>query len=144
MHVARFGGIAEAFFKNAAASTLRRKRRYTNEIVSKAERVVLNSREFLKIKWDSDLHDRVIERIARGLFYYHYSARVPDSYRVKAQWFNKEPDWEIHEEIQIFSIANGEFKYGVLKVEESADSIWLFEFYKSHWASAIIADNIED
>jgi hypothetical protein len=40
--------------------------------------------------WDSEAHDKVIERTIRGLYYHHYGSILGDSAKIKVQWLKGE------------------------------------------------------
>lgn len=89
--------------------------------------------------WDSAAHDSIIERTVRGLYYFHFDVILHAKSVIRVNWHRRltnvmdmmTGDWNAH------SIANGDFQYRYIRSEESPDeSIWLFQFYSRHWASA--------
>jgi hypothetical protein len=57
---------------------------------------------------------------------------------ITTYWFNEAPK-NLGAELYINSVANGNFRYLFNKVEDAPfDSMWLFEFYKAHWAGGIV------
>ena len=88
-------------------------------------------------RWDSDAHDRTIERMIRGLYFHHYHEVLGTRVRVKAHWFRKlDPELlEATAECEQRSVGGGQLVYRFGRASDHPlHSIWLFEFHKRHWA----------
>lgn len=144
MHVARAGGEGEKLFKEGVLRTLNHNKKIKNTIIQTMYPVHELSISDPKIKkgiavpWDNEAHDLIIERIIRGLFFYHYKQIVPSDVIIQIYWF-KEKIEAYDSDLYTNTIANGAFVYKYDKVEEAEfSSIWLFDFYSSHFAGGII------
>jgi hypothetical protein len=88
--------------------------------------------------WDSEAHDKVIERMIRGLYYHHFGEILGDEARYTVQWLGAVPEQilEMSAEWQQHTIGDSQivYRYG-RAVEDSRYSVWLFQFYDKHWAS---------
>jgi len=87
-------------------------------------------------QWDSDAHDRVIERVIRGLYFHHTGRPVPHNHEVKVQFLRSIPQ-QIQEDsnFQEGSVGNAQFKYKYIVDPYSGWSTWVFDFYGEHFAS---------
>jgi hypothetical protein len=88
-------------------------------------------------RWDSDAHDRTIERMVRGLYFHHYSQVLGNRVAIKTHWLLKlDPDLvEVTADCEQRSVGGGQFVYRFGRaVDHPLHSIWLFEFHKRHWA----------
>lgn len=88
-------------------------------------------------RWDSDAHDRTIERMIRGLYFHHYHDVLGTRVRVKAHWFRKlDPELlDATAECEQHSVGGDQFVYRFGRASDHPlHSIWLFEFHKRHWA----------
>lgn len=139
-HAARSSANGEKLFKKGAVPTLKRKKGLIGKIMGTSQKVVVEGREYYQVQWDSDLYDRLVERIARGLFFHHFCRKVPEYCQIEVTWQPRFPDSDIFKETDMFSIAHGDFKYSFAKNEDSNFSIWVFEFYQSLWATAAIVE----
>lgn len=87
--------------------------------------------------WDSDVHDKTIERLIRGLYFHHYQEVLGQRVRVKAQWFRglTQALLDATSDCEQRSVGNGQFVYRFGRaVDGPLHSIWLFEFHERHWA----------
>ncbi|MBS1629379.1 MAG: hypothetical protein JST27_04910 [Bacteroidetes bacterium] len=140
MHVAGQRGEAERLFKEGTLKTVKRNKRLYQMVAKtiKPVNVITPGGIFTgkgyAVPWDSDAHDAVIERIVRGLFFYHYSTILADKADISVQWFNGLPDIDLTK-LYTNSVAGGAFVYAYNKaLDTDFDSIWLFQFYNGHWA----------
>lgn len=94
-----------------------------------------------KVPWDNEAHDAVIERTVRGLFFHHFGKILGNRAEVRTMFFEERPDFLDQYAFKFCSIASPTFYYAYTKVEDSElSSIWLFNFYGSHWAGGITID----
>lgn len=143
MHVARFGGEAEKLFKEGVLRTTNHNRSLRQEIIKNTSPVYTTTKSGIitgkakAILWDSDAHDKTIERITKGLFYHHFGKILPKDVLIDTFWF-KEPSQENEFYMEVVSIAKGAFIYRYAKtVDTEYSSIWFFEFYGGHFAGGI-------
>ncbi len=97
---------------------------------------VIHGRKY-RGRWDSDSHDRTIERMIRGLYFHHYCDVLGNRVGVKSHWFHKlTPDiLEATAEYEQRSVGGDQFVYRFGRAsDQPLHSIWLFEFHKRHWA----------
>lgn len=88
-------------------------------------------------RWDSDAHDRTIERMIRGLYFHHYHDLLGTRVRVTAHWFRKlDPELlDATADCEQRSVDGDQFVYRFGRASDHRlHSIWLFEFHKRHWA----------
>ena len=143
LHVARFSKQGEQLFKDGIIPTAKHNNRYRNEVLSKSDPVLLTTPagviygKGVAIPWDSEAHDKTIDKIIRGLFFHHYKKIIGENAEITVNFFNELPKLDI--ELYENSVGGGIFRYAYNKVEE-ADyaSVWLFNFYDGHWAGGMV------
>jgi hypothetical protein len=119
-------------------SHLKRKIMNTTEPIYLSTKSDIITGKAFGVKWDSEAHDKTIERMTRGLFYFHYGQIIPLDYKMQTYWFQEPPEIGDIPLIEK-SIGKGAFIYRYNKVDEmDFASIWLYEFYAGHFAGAII------
>lgn len=143
MHVARHGGDGEKLFKSGALRTVNHNQALKRKIVQGMQRVNLftPSNIFVgrgaSVLWDSEAHDKVIERLVRGLFFHITNRILGNRADLSVYFFQKLPE-ALTQECDIVSIANNNFKFWYRIADDGPySSIWAFEFYKGHWAGGI-------
>ncbi|WPC67344.1 hypothetical protein SBP18_02255 [Rhodoferax ferrireducens] len=82
-------------------------------------------------------YQRVFERTARGLYFFHTGRILPAAVPVAVTMLAGMPNIDT-EEIQMLNVETiGEgacvYRYGVV-VEDIDCSLWIFEFHHAHWA----------
>jgi hypothetical protein len=122
---------------------VRHNRRLHRTLLANAERVWLTTRSGViygdahRGRWDSDAHDRTIERMIRGLYFHHYGEMLGNRARVKTHWFCELSSdlLQATAECEQRSVGDGQFVYSFGRASDGPlHSIWLFEFHKRHWA----------
>lgn len=84
MQIARQGGEAERLFKEAVLATAKHNNKLRKTILQSmypVEYVPKDGSELRKgmaVPWNSEAHDATIERMVRGLFFYHYGKVIGD------------------------------------------------------------------
>lgn len=134
----------EQLWENHALRTVKHNRRLRNKLLATMKPVYLRSpagvitERRMGSPWDSEAYDKVIERMIRGLYFYHFSEILGDRVRCKVQWhsFITDEISEMSKEWQQHVIGNGQIVYRYVKAQEHPlYSTWLFQFYDRHWAS---------
>lgn len=144
LHVGMDNIETERLWKNHALRAVKHNRRLRNRLLTTMKPVYLKSpggiitEQRMGSPWDSEAHDKIIERMIRGLYFYHFSDILGDRVKYNVQWLPRIPD-EIHEmskEWQQHVIGSGQivYRYGRAQ-EDPLHSVWLFQFYDRHWAS---------
>lgn len=112
-------------------------------LLSEMERVWLTTSsgvihgQAVRGRWDSDAHDRTIERMVRGLYFHHYQEVLGSRVTIKIHWLRTlDPKLvEATAEYEQRSVGEGQFVYRFGRAtDRPLHSIWLFEFHKCHWA----------
>lgn len=147
LHVAKMGGEAERLFKERGLSTTKHNNRLRRDILKNMSPVFITTKagiivdKAMSVLWDSDAHDATIERIVRGLFFYHYKKIIADRATIQTYWFDGFP-YHLPLPYYEVSIADGNFKYHYDKVDDGEfDSIWIFNFYNGHFAGGIVFED---
>jgi len=87
-------------------------------------------------QWDSEAHDKVIERIIRGLYFHHSGNPVPADQEVRVQFLREIPtQFTDNSYFTNGSVGANQFKYKYLIDVETALSVWVLDFYGVHFAS---------
>lgn len=125
------------------SKTLDKNKRLEMELQKSAKTMVIlhehgENEEIMLVPDNSDAHDKVVDRITRGL-YYHFTKQVlsKNSF-VKVRWHREKPkipiDWNC---LQKINIGNGQFVcYYCIDPNGSEISLWIFHFLGCHWSSA--------
>jgi hypothetical protein len=145
LHVGTDTPRTKTLWEKHALRTINHNRKLKQKIIKGMKPVYVRSQggiilgREMGILWDSEVHDSIITRTVRGLYFYHFGVVLPPESKFKINWHRSltiemeemSRSWDNH------SIANGDFQYRYGRSEESPDkSIWLFQFYNKHWASA--------
>jgi hypothetical protein len=128
---------------NGATRTVASNRKLRRQVLESLEPTYLTTRGGIIIgkgyrgKWDSEAHDRVVERTTRGLYFHHFGEILGAKANVVVRWFAKlTPEMlEAASEYPQASIGGDAliYRYG-RAVDGPLYSIWLFQFYGRHWA----------
>lgn len=134
---------AHELWKNHVVRTARHNDKLRNEIVARTEPVYLTTQagvifdKAYRVLWDSQAHDKTIERLIRGLYFHHFREILGDRIAMKVQWFRKltaDMD-QMSQEWNSNSIGGNIFLYRFARAkDEPLTSIWIFQFYRKHWA----------
>jgi hypothetical protein len=90
------------------------------------------------VLWNSQSHNSTIEKMIRGLYFYHYHEVVGNMVKIKVQWLTSLPK-DLYEKTKLWpqnDIGDGDFIYKYNRAEDGPlYSTWIFQFYGKHWAS---------
>ena len=146
MHVAHRGGDAERLYKERVLHTTGHNTKLRRTIIRSMRPVNLATKSGIiygtgaEILWDSDVHDKAIERIARGLFYHHFKRPLLQIASTKIFWHDSPVAYNMLalDGYDYNSVGSGAFKYHYGIMEDGSGSLWAFNFYNAHFASAIL------
>jgi len=143
LHVGMDTSSTSRLWTQAALPGIRRNRPLHRRLLAETQRVwlttpsgVIHSHAY-RLLWDSAAHDATNERMIRGLYFHHYGDVLGTRVRVKSHWFRTlDTDLlEATEECEQRSAGDDQFVYRFGRASGAPlHSIWLFEFYKRHWA----------
>jgi hypothetical protein len=86
------------------------------------------------VRWNSQAHDRVVERIVRGLYFHHHRCVLGKQVEVKVGWCDHR--LSLPPGFKKYCIGDGDFTYWYALLEGyPLHSLWFFLFYNKHWAS---------
>jgi len=135
---------AAALWEKQAVRTFKHNRRLQHKIMSSVRQLPVKTKagiylgETLAVPWNDGSHDLTIEKMVRGLYYYHFDDILGDRINCKVQYLSAydeklaamSHDWELNE------IGDGFLAYKYGRCEEyPLASFWIFQFYNGHWAS---------
>lgn len=144
LHVGIESPQTDVLWKKGALRSLRHNRRLYDHIRNTAKKVMLRTKAGMILdtrmafRWDSEAHNRTIERMIRGLYFHHFGEILEDRVTINVQWlrslmediFEESKGWKQH------NLGGNAFIYRFDRAgEEPLLSIWLFQFYDRHWAS---------
>lgn len=143
MHIASKLGAAQKFFSERTIPSIRHNKGLQSKIFENMSPIFFASNnksveKMYSMKWDSNVHDKTIEKITRGLYYHEFKKILGDEVKIEAYWFRKFPDYDL---TALFhrSIQRGAFSYYFnIFADSPRSSVWFFQFYNAHWAGAII------
>jgi hypothetical protein len=92
-------------------------------------------------KWPRETHDKVIEKITRGLYYHHFHEILEPTTSLEII-FLTELNAELKQTILSMRCCDvggaGRFAYAFGRLaEERQVSLWIYQFYMRHWAGVI-------
>jgi hypothetical protein len=92
-------------------------------------------------KWPRENHDKVIEKITRGLYYHHFGEILDPTISLEITFLNNLND-DLKQTILSMRRCNvggaGRFAYAFGRLaEERQVSLWIYQFYMRHWAGVI-------
>ena len=98
--------------------------------------------------WPRENHDKVIEKITRGLHYHHFREILEPTVSVEIIFLNG-LNAELEQTILSMRRCNvggaGRFAYAYGRLaEERQVSLWIYQFYMRHWAAAITKPEFYD
>ncbi len=143
MQAAEKSEIANRLFSEKTIRTLEVNKKLLRSLKedSKEIKVVRKDGTFsskIGVLWNSEAHDKVIERTIRGLYFHHSRNLLPKDAVLEVHWL-----WEVPEKIEknlnlLSTEVIGEeqvtYKY-LIADEDPRHSLWVFDFYGAHWAS---------
>jgi len=143
LHVGFDTPSTQRLWEQTALSRIRRRRGLRDHIVSKSEPVLLTTPggvihgHAYRLRWDSDVHDKTIERLIRGLYFHHYQEVLGPRVHISTHWFRSltQDILDATRDCEQRSVGNDQFVYRFGRaIDGQLHSIWLFEFHSRHWA----------
>ena len=144
LHVGIESPQTQALWEKEAFRSTRHNRRLFNYITQTAKKVVLQTKAGIilgtrmAVRWDSNVHDRTIERIIRGLYFHHFGEILGNRVTIRVHWLRSltEDIFEMSKEWKQGNLGENAFIYRYDRTEDGPlHSIWLFQFYDKHLAS---------
>jgi hypothetical protein len=91
-------------------------------------------------EWHAESHDGTIAKTTRGLYWHQYGEVLAPDANVKTYFFYRLDDdlFKLAMSLERRHIGGNErFVYAFGRAAESpAHSIWMYQFYRGHWAAA--------
>lgn len=149
LHVARNDPEWQNLLEKNVIPTLNHNRRLTREIFESTKNIMLKTPGGLylgkvtEIRWDSEAHDRVIERTIRGLHYHHTGEILGNRATVHVKFFESlEKVASAFDAFPLHSIGDGQVLYKVIcDPKISLRSAWVFEFRGWKWSGGYVQPN---
>lgn len=132
--------------------TTRHNQRLLRQILESSEDVMLRTPAGLllgpavKVRWDSEAHDKVVERTIRGLHFHHTGEILGNRAHVKVQFLDSlKGVATAFDCVPLRSIGDGQMLYRVMYHPElPLQSAWLFEFRGSMWSGGSVTPVSKD
>ncbi len=142
-------------WKDEAMRTLRHNPRLRNRILRSTRTISVRSPAGIILgerqggPWPPEVHDPIVEKTIRGLYFYHYREILGDRVHIKVQWLRTTEDLEnwsrrVPPSVEQLwtelpgagNVGTGYFRYRyATAIENPLHSAWLFDFYGAHFAS---------
>jgi hypothetical protein len=145
LHVGTETSATQRLLTNGARRTVAKNRRLRRQILKSLEPTYLTTRGGIivgkgyRCKWDSEAHDKVVERITRGLYFHHFGEVLGPKANVVVHWFRSLTPKMLEGTSECYRASIGGdvfiYRYG-RAVDGPLCSVWLFQFYGHHWAGA--------
>ncbi|WP_370979474.1 HNH endonuclease [Agaribacterium sp. ZY112] len=142
-HVSFYGEQGGKLFDDRVLRTLGHNKKLKKTILEGMEKIKLVNSEGMSLgpayrgQWDSKAHDKIIERTIRGLYFHHFNEILGFESEVKVHFFKKLGELvRVSENWNQYSFGDGQVIYRYARAEQNGKikSVWLFQFYGSHWA----------
>jgi len=141
-------------WNNEAMRTLRHNPRLRNRIIKSMRPISVRSHAGVILAertggpWPREVHDPVIEKTIRGLYFHHYGEILGERVKIEIQWLRTVEDLEnwsrrVDPSLEQLwtelpgagNVGAGHFRYRYAKaIESPLYSTWLFDFYGAHFA----------
>lgn len=143
LHVGADSPETQALWSENTLKTLQHNKKLKRQIIDSLKPVYLSTpsgiiyEQQIAALWDSKVHDPVVERTIRGLYYHHLKKVLGDKVTCHVQWLNglTEELYDIFKNCPANNLGNDQVIYMYNAPENSLHSFWIFQFYKRHWAS---------
>jgi len=139
------GPDGERMFKEQTARTLDHNQRLKNELASTIRDIEVETPEGIvkrpAVFLDTDAHDKVVEKMIRGLHFYHTGKILGDKANIKVRWHRSltEKQYNLPQNWGTGVVGKGQFIYKYITFpEEPLASIWIFQFFWSTWFSGTV------
>jgi hypothetical protein len=146
LHLSAKGSEGERLFNERVLPTLNHNKRKLKEMLEELEEVELVTPQGIvhgkgyAARWDSEAHDSILERTTRGLVYNHYGVILGEDATVKTHFFHAlNDDLKKASEKWALNTVGGDmfvYRYTSATNDDLFATVWLYEFYKGHWAGA--------
>jgi hypothetical protein len=146
VHVSIDQDEGQRLFTEQVMKTLRHNKKLHSEILNRVKTVEFTTPDGVPLaktyigSWDKEPHLRIIERTIRGLYYHHYNEILGSDYIVKTYFFDSLTT-ELQETSKNWALNTiGNIVYNYTKADRNGEtaSVWIFQFYGSHWAGGHI------
>jgi len=146
LHIARHESGWRSVLDEQVLPSVNHNERLRREILASAESVLLRTPAGIdlgpavKIDWDSEAHDRVVERVIRGLHFHHTGEILGGAAVVHVQFLEElRAAAAAFEDEPLHSLAGGQFMYkGIFHEELPLRSAWVLEFRGWKWSSGYV------
>jgi hypothetical protein len=147
-----FTQSAANFWRNGGYRSVQKNNRLRKTLLSGTPLWLRSSSGFFEqvrtFTWARESHDPVIEKITRGLYFYHYNTALPPSVVVEVTFLNSFDRrlTDVAGQLNRSNVGGVErFAYLFGRVAEDPEvSLWFFQFYSRHWAAAITKPSAAD
>lgn len=142
IHVSNGAEAGKRLFAEQVMKTLRHNNELSRKVLGRIKSVDFTTPEGIIYgrkhigEWDKEPHMKIIEKTIRGLYYHHYDEILDANYSVDTYFFDSltEELQEISKNWAFNSFGDVRYKYTRAEENKETSSVWLFQFYDSHWA----------
>lgn len=142
LHVGVDTPETETFWKEGALKTLHHQRKLRQQKINDLKPGYLSTPSGIIYKqcyvghWNSKAHNTVVERIIRGLYYHHCKEILGNRATCDVQWLSGlDGVYDLSKEWPQYNIGNDFIYRWCFEQGNPLSSLWIFQFYKRHWAS---------
>ncbi len=147
LQTGKFGGAGGELYRSGVLRTVKHNQRLLRETLKRCEPAYFTTSGGIifdrgyTIPWDRKAHDAVVEKMIRGLYYYHWGSILGQTASVELRWLKTmttETVEAIRDITELYVFGKGEVSYRYGRASDSlADSIWVFQFYGCHWVYGV-------
>jgi len=135
---------------DGAHKSIKRKTKLRESVIASASEVETSGGQGnidVRIAFEApvSIYQKVFERTTRGLYFFHTGRILPPNTKVVVDMLDSQPELNTPEIQSLTKHCIGAeafvYRFGV---DEADNSLWLYEFYGSHWVMAKTGAVIED